>query len=448
MTRRQFLALMTPLLVVMLGFLVLFWLERRGRAGAAPWDEGFFQEVRQKMADEFVWGVPNGQEGWEHYFNAVNSWLGGIDPYARVTPPWEVAASREQSSGRYGGIGIRPELIDTDEPPESVGVVGVKPDGPAATAGVRVGDRIVAVEGRSVAEIWGTGGDGATRLADAIRGEPGSKVQLSLRNEAGAVRQAMVSRVRIDKGTVFGGKIIDPQAHVGYVRVEAFQADSARELREEIETLLETGMRALVLDLRGNTGGYLDQAVAIANLFLSDGVIVRQRGRRDEFTEVYRAQADGTLDGKLKLALLVDGLSASASEVLAGALKDHGRAVLVGERTYGKFLVQVVEEVNTDAGTALFTRTTSVYETPSSHQYQRRDRRDPLAGIRPDVAVRLTQEERGKLAEIFQHQVYQRWNPILPPAHADFIDRPLQAALSALRGEPLVVRIPALARAG
>ena len=449
-TRRQFLALMAPLLAVMIGFLALFWLERSGRSGAAPWDDDFFLDVRRTMADEFVWGVPDGEEGWGHYFRAVNAWLRGIDPYARVTPPWQVAASREQSSGRYGGIGIRPEVVSGDEAPESVGIVGVKPGGPAAEAGVVVGDRIVAVEGREVPAIWGTDGvsEGSVRLADAIRGEPGTRVSLKLRNAAGDERSVLVSRRRIDKGTVFGTEMIDDEHKIGYVRVEGFQADTSRELRAEIDTLLEDGMRALVLDLRDNAGGYLDQAVAVADTFLSKGVIVRQRGRRAEFTQTYEATSEGTIDPSIALAVITDRGSASASEVLAGALRDHGRAVLIGERTYGKFLVQVVEEMPTAAGPALFTRTTSVYETPSAHQYQRRGRTDPLAGIEPDVRVLLTQEERARLADVYQHQVYERWNPGLVPDYGEFVDRQLQAAVRVLAGETVTPRIPLLARAG
>ncbi|MDH3593098.1 MAG: PDZ domain-containing protein, partial [Planctomycetota bacterium] len=199
MSRRQFLALIVPLLLVMVGFLALFWMERRGHADASPWDTEFFARVRQKMANEFVWGAPRGQEGWSHYFDAVNAWLGGIDPYARVTPPWLVAVSQERSSGRYGGIGIRPGPTPDNVVPDSLEIVGVKPDGPAAEAGVQVGDKIVAVDGNTVADLWSSSDDGAAAVADKIRGEPGTRVELRLLRANGTQKSLLVERRRIDK---------------------------------------------------------------------------------------------------------------------------------------------------------------------------------------------------------------------------------------------------------
>jgi carboxyl-terminal processing protease len=216
-----------------------------------------------------------------------------------------------------------------------------------------------------------------------------------------------------------------------------------RDLREQAEKLLEEGMRGLVLDLRGNRGGLLDQAVEVADLFLDEGIIVRQRGRLREFTDLREARAEGTLSARLPLAVLINGESASASEILAAALRDHRRAVLVGERSYGKFLVQIVEEVPMEIGAALFKRTTSIYETPLGHHYQRAPRRngdDPLAGIAPDLYVPLDKNELKQLRSRFVREYYADWNPDAPPGEA-FEDRQLAAARALLRGETYYPRM-------
>ena len=187
--------------------------------------------------------------------------------------------------------------------------------------------------GVPLAEICPTPDD--TPLQTRIRGAKGTSVVLRLRNEAGEDRDAEVTRDRIETSSVLGARVLDAGYGIGYVRIDAFQATTARDLRKAIEELLEGGMKALILDLRQNRGGLMDQAVEIADFFLAEGVIVRQRGRRSEFTETYEASAKRTISADLALALLVDGDSASASEILASALQDHRRAVLVGTRTYG-----------------------------------------------------------------------------------------------------------------
>lgn len=443
MTRRQFLALLVPLLLVITAFVVLWALERGGVAGAPAWDPDFARYVRDRMGQEYVGGTGDKRRQEEAFFTGLNAYVRAFDGYAAITPPWELDRARLSSTGRYTGIGVRMEPFrDRPGPVESVLLDGVKPGGPAAAAGVAVGDRLVAVDGRPVAEIL-PDGRAAARLSEtplhlAIKGLEGTPVVLRLRAADGGERDVRVVRAQVDQGSVFGARLLDPARRIGYARVHAFQASTAKDLRAELEKLAKAGLDALVLDLRGDNGGLLDQAVAVANLFLEDGVIVKQRGRLPQFNATYRADPKETWNAALPLALLVNESSASASEVLAGALKDHRRAVLVGERTWGKFLVQLVEEVPMDAGTAIFKRTTSIYETPSGRSYQRvphDNLDDPLAGIPPDLFVPMTLEDRKDLAIVFDDEFYADWNPTRAPTVQGFEDPQIEAARSLLAGE-------------
>jgi carboxyl-terminal processing protease len=445
-TRRQFLALLVPLLLVIGAFVVLWTLERRG---TPPWDTAFANRVREAMGREFVGGTGDERQQWQAYFNAMQAYARTFDGYAEIPPPWELQRRQELSSGRYTGIGVRIDTSRAEAGPESVFVTGVKPGGPAAVAGVAVGDRIVAVDGRSMAEILLDGRPAArlseTPLQAAIRGLEGTAVVLRLRAPDGSERDARVVRAQVDEGTVLGARFLDPAKGIGYVRLAGFRSSTAKDLRAELEKLAKAGLKALVLDLRGNLGGFLDQAVLVANLFLEDGVIVRQRGRMAQFNAIYRAERKETWDATIPLAVLLNDGSASASEVLGGALLDHRRAVLVGERTFGKFLVQLVEEVPTEAGMAMFKRTTSIYETPLGKSYQRTppdNENDALAGIPPDLFVPMTKEDRERLALVFEDESYADWDPGRAPRVEGFRDPQIEAARALLAGEAVC---PALA---
>jgi carboxyl-terminal processing protease len=442
-SRRQFLALLLPLLAVITGFVVLWALERSGVPGAPAWDADFARYVRDRIGQEYVAGTGSRRKQQEAYFRMLDAYVRSFDGYGAITPPWEVERQRELSSGRYTGIGVLIEPApEKPGPVESLLIAGVKPGGPAAASGVAVGERIVAVDGRPIPEILPDGvAARAARespLKEAIRGIEGTPVVLRLRAKDGEERDVRVVRAEVDDGSVFGARLLDRADGVGYVRIEGFESSTAKDLRAALDGLRKAGLRSLVLDLRGNHGGLLDQAVAVANLFLDGGVVVRQRGRVDRFTAIHHADPKATWDAGIPLAVLLDEGSASASEVLAGALRDYRRAVLVGERSWGKFLVQLVEEVPTEAGTAIFKRTTSIYETPLGRSYQRTpadNPDDPLAGIPPDLLVRMPEKDRRTLADVFEEEKYADWDAGYVPTVQGFRDVQIEAAKALLLGE-------------
>jgi len=443
-TRRQFLALIVPLIVVLLGYVGLVIVERTGLGGAPPWDEGFGRDLRHSMAREFAYGLGDRQQQIEAYFRALNGWLSTFDEYGEVVPPWELDAVRERSSGQYFGIGVRTIRHETPGSQAGVEVTGVKPGGPADKAGVKVGDKILGVDGKSLADL---SFDRNTRaLEEAIRGARGTALTLRLLGTDGTERSVAVVRDAIDTGSVFGVRMLDGEARIGYLRLSGFHLDTGASAARELKKLLARDVKGIVLDLRENAGGLLEQAVSVANLFLAEGVIVRVVGRGPDYPKVHRAVAERAICLDLPLVVLINRHSASASEVLAGALQDHRRAAVVGERSYGKFLVQTVEELPMEYGTVLFKRTTAIYETPAGHHYQRRlaeGAKDPLAGIQPDLFVPMSSAEGQTLADIFANEEYADWNPAQPAVHAEFADPHLEAALALLAGRPVTPPIAA-----
>ncbi|MGQ0613815.1 MAG: S41 family peptidase [Planctomycetaceae bacterium] len=438
MTRRQFLLLIVPLLAVLLGFVAVGLLEDRGTGDGIFWDERLERYLRQSLAEDFVRGAGDEREAQAAFFHAMNEYLRRFDRIHSLTPPWEVKETEQRNSGRYVGIGVRTEPVEEEGRIVRLRLNGIKPKGPADTAGLKIGESILAVEGTLIVDLCA---DGTIRGAvEAIQGEEKTAVRLRIAGASGIEREVSMLRLRIPQGSVFGARIVDPDKGTGYLHLSDFHADTGRDFREKLEALRRQGMTALVLDLRGNRGGYLDQALSVAGAFLDSGVIVRVRKRG--VTEVLSASPEDTDGRDLPLALLVDRDSASSSEVLAGALQDHRRAVLVGEPTFGKFSVQTIQRVTTAAGEALVKITTAVYETPSGRFYPReteegasRDAVDPLAGLRPDLHVPLSKAEREILAAVFDNEPMADWNLEHPPVHPEFVDRQLLAAVALLRGE-------------
>jgi carboxyl-terminal processing protease len=256
------------------------------------------------------------------------------DPFSHYLTPREAESVRESISGEFEGVGMTVE-----EDRRGLRVLTVFDGSPAKAAGIVRGDLIVSVNGRSIA---GVNSEVAT---GRIKGPAGSEVSLEVFSRgAEDTRTVRVERERIDVPVAEGRLVEHDGRKVGVVELLGFSAGAHGALRKEIDRLTERGAKGLVLDLRGNGGGLLSEAVLVSSVFIEDGEIVSVRGRaRPERSE--DAQGDA-IDEDIPVVVLVDGGSASASEIVAGALRDRGRATLVGTNTFGKGLVQEVEPLS------------------------------------------------------------------------------------------------------
>ena len=323
-----------------------------GDADSPYFQQKLLERVHQIVAERYVEEV----DPSELYRMAIEGMLRELgDPYSSFLDPEEVEQLKLSTTGNYGGLGIRIDAQDG-----WITVVGVLPNTPAERRGLQTGDRIIQVEGES-AEGWST-----TRAVNVLRGEKGSDVRIT------------VARVGTDKPLRF--TITRAEIHVeavtafmmdgsvGYVKLDPFSEKADRELEEAIRGLKERGARSIVLDLRGNPGGLLDQGVAVSDLFLPEGTqVVSTRSRVDSENETYTAPDPETFQ-ELPLAVLVNSYSASASEIVAGALQDQDRALIVGTGTFGKGSVQSLFRL--PAGNYL-KLTTGRWYTPSGRSIQK-----------------------------------------------------------------------------
>jgi carboxyl-terminal processing protease len=285
------------------------------------------------------------------------------DPYSHYLTPKEAKAQEEAISGEFEGVGM-----SVEEDRRGLKVLGVFDGSPAKAAGIAKGDLIVSVNGRSIA---GVNSEVAT---GRIKGPAGSSVKLEILSPgAEDTRTVRVKRERIDVPVAEGRVVTRDGREVGVIELLGFSSGAHGALRREIDEVTDRGADGLVLDLRGNGGGLLSEAVLVASVFVEDGEIVSVRGRtRPERTE--EAQGDA-IDEDIPVVVLVDGGSASASEILAGALRDRGRATLVGANTFGKGLVQEVEPLSNGGYLDL---TTANYYLPSGKTIGQ-------DGLKPDV---------------------------------------------------------------
>lgn len=279
------------------------------------------------------------------------------DPYTDYLSPAELKALRDRTDRAYYGVGLQ-----VAQRGEDVVVVRVYDGSPAADQGVKAGDRIVSVDGRS------TEGRALDAVVAGIRGEEGTSVEVGFQTGSAAPRELTMKRARIRVPAVDSRIIRRDGRAIGYIALAQFSRGASEQLRDTITSLRERGVQALVLDLRGDPGGLVDEAVGIAGAFLPKGstVVVTQgeHSARDVITTDTEPVA-----GDLPLEVLVDRNSASASEIVAGALRDSGRGTLVGERTFGKALVQSTILLRNGGALKL---TTQRYLTPSGYDLAKR----------------------------------------------------------------------------
>jgi carboxyl-terminal processing protease len=328
------------------------------------WEQAqLFAEVLERVKRDYVEPIDDA----ELLDSAIRGMVRDLDPHSEFLDASEYREIRSSTSGSYTGVGIEVAEID-----DTIRVISPIAGSPAARAGIRSGDQLVAVDGRAI---------DARRMQDAmneLRGSPGTTVTLSVLRDDVLIDHEMQRQV-IKVASVHR-ELIKPS--YGYVRVNQFSDGTSAELSRAIDDLQEAygGMlEGVVLDLRNNPGGVLDAAVDVSDLFLDSGVIVTADGRTLEARFTRSAHRGDILDGA-PLVVLVNSGSASASEIVAGALQDHNRATIVGTPTFGKGLVQTVMPLSKGRAIKL---TTSRYYTPSGDSIHE-------VGVTPDVMVEET----------------------------------------------------------
>ena len=309
-------------------------------------------------------------------YSAINGMLQTLDPHSSFMNPRSYSQMRERQEGRYYGLGITIQVLNGD-----ITVMALFGGSPAYLRGLRRGDIIAEVEGES-AKGW-TSDPAVTRL----RGPKGSVVKIAIRRSGyDELIPLEVTRDEINIPTILGSFMVDEA--VAYVRLRDFSETTNHDLGLALEELASQGMQKLLLDLRDNPGGPLDQAIQVANRFLPRGdMIVYTRGRIKNSDQDYYASEDSDFT-ELPLVVLVNRNSASASEIVAGAIQDHDRGLIVGETTFGKALVQSIYRVSQGAGLAL---TTARYYTPSGRLIQR-----PWDGTFDEYLTYSLREQQGE----------------------------------------------------
>ncbi|MGB0664927.1 MAG: S41 family peptidase [Pontibacterium sp.] len=302
--------------------------------------------------------------------NAIRGMLSGLDPHSAYFSEDEYERLTNAINGKYKGIGVELAV----EAPYLKVVVPIE-GGPAAKAGMKAGDLLTHIDGVSVLGLT------LTEALDRLQGELGSQVSLTLLRDNETRVDVTVTRSLVTEKSVRYGML---KPGYGYLRIRHFAENTGQQFQQGVNKLLkQTELSGLVLDLRANPGGALDAAVAVADTLLSDGLIVTVKGRAPEAQESYYASSTVLAEG-VNLVVLVDESSASASEIVAGALQDHQRAIVMGQQSYGKGSVQAVVPINGKAG---FKMTTARYYTPNNRSIQ-------ALGITPDVEVEPAQIQK------------------------------------------------------
>ncbi len=347
----------------------------RGNAQLPLDDLRIFVEVFERIRASYVEPV----DDRTLFENAIRGMLTSLDPHSAYLDKKDYEELQTSTTGEFDGIGLDVGLEDG-----VLRVVSPIDDTPAAKAGIKTGDYIIKIDGKSVQGV---------SLADAIammRGKAGTKLKLTVFTKGEEPRDLEVVRARIEISSV-KSRVLD--GGIVALRISQFQTHTGRDLKREIEKLKaddKQPVTGLVLDLRNNPGGVLDGAIAVSDLFLESGVIVSTRGR-DAGTEQKFMATPGDLLPGVPVVVLVNGGTASASEIVAGALQDNHRALVLGTTTFGKGSVQTVLPLTAGKGIKL---TTARYYTPSGRSIQ-------AEGIKPDIEARPAKVSLQEAGDIF-----------------------------------------------
>ena len=298
--------------------------------------------------------------------NAINGMLTGLDPHSSYMNAKQFRDMQVHTRGEFGGLGM-----EVTQEGGYIRVISPIDDTPAMRAGVKAGDLILSLDGKTVQGL------SLNEAVDKIKGAPGSRITITIKR-AGVdtpiemTMQREVIKIQVVKSRLEGGDI-------AYIRITSFNEQTDAGLRKAVATLrAQAGdkLKGIVLDLRNNPGGLLDQAVAVSDDFISQGEIVSTRARHTEDSQRWNAK-DGDITSGLPIVVLINGGSASASEIVAGALQDHRRAIIMGSRSFGKGSVQTVIPL---PGNGAMRLTTARYYTPSGRSIQ-------SVGVEPDIIV-------------------------------------------------------------
>ncbi len=370
------------------------------------------------------------------YEAAMSGMMAGLDDYSGFVPAERLQRFTEEIDQEFAGVGLE---VRRDEKSGELIVGSPLVGSPAQRAGIRAGDRIVRIDQRPTRDL---SLDDAVRL---MRGRPGARVALAILRP-GEEEERVVELVRevVQVDTVLGcsrnadgswNYLLPDHPQIALAAISSFGKETAQELQRVLDGLGARGMKALVLDVRDDRGGLLRAAIAVCNLFLEEGVIVTTRGRSgDHVRDEYRAEGKAPF-AKLPLAVLINGDTASASEIVAACLQDHARAAIVGQRSYGKGTVQEIFEL--EPGRGALRLTTASYWRPSGQNIHRRRNAQPdeAWGVMPDEGLQV----------VFDAEELKRWRlsrlKAASPAPAEspdedagepFVDRQLQAAVDYL----------------
>jgi carboxyl-terminal processing protease len=311
-------------------------------------------------------------------YDAIRTALKKLDdPYTRFLDPQKYAELTQQTSGELSGIGARLVLNKTTK---VLTIVETFANSPASKAGLKPGDRILEVDGKSVQGVK------PEKAVSLVRGKSGTLVTLKIAREDQKSITIALTRQLVQITNVTSAVKQEGDKRIGYIRLAEFDDHADTQVKAAIESLEQQNINGFVLDLRGNPGGLLSMAVGISSLWLDRGSIVKTVVRNGDTVTI---AAEHTAITRLPLALLVDGSSASASEIVTGALKDSRRAIVVGTKTFGKGIVQHVYPLSDGSGLSI---TVARYFTPNGFDIHRK-------GILPNVAVPLTQAQLKRLAD-------------------------------------------------
>ncbi|MEM7761565.1 MAG: carboxyl-terminal processing protease CtpB [Cyanobacteria bacterium P01_A01_bin.40] len=309
-------------------------------------------------------------------YTAIRNSLEGLgDPYTRFLDPEEYEDLTSQTSGELSGIGIQ---LGIDQETDKLTVIEPIPNSPASAAGLEAGDHIVRIDGKSTELMT------LEQASAEIKGEIGTEVKLTISRQSKPEFEVAIARAQIELPSVSYTLNQEQNSKVGYIKLDEFSSHAAEQMQKAIEDLSQKQASGFILDLRGNPGGLLFSSVEIARMWMEKGAIVStidSKGGNEKFSANGKALTD------LPLVVLVDGFSASASEILAGALKENQRAKVVGSRTYGKGTVQSVHPLSDGSGLAV---TIARYYPPSGMDINQK-------GIDPDIKVDLTREDKTNL---------------------------------------------------